>query len=332
MKVLIITEGGRGIGFGHLTRCLALYEAFEEKGVSIKMVINGDASAGNVASGTNYEAFDWLKENKKLDSLLKGIDIALVDSYSAGRDFYERLSRKVDKPVYIDDNARLDFPRGTVVNVNVYGKEMRYAKRNGTEYMGGPEYALLRKEFRFVPEKKINKEPSSIMVISGGANLGKLTAGAIEFLEKKFHHYTKNVIIGGAFSNTPKITGLKNKSVNIILKPDAEKMKQVMLDSDIAISAGGQTLAELARVGTPAVGICVADNQLNNLKGWEKAGFLEYIGWHSDKKIFDNLDKAIKSISSFQERTKRSLAGRRLIDGQGAERLAEELICAGRLA
>ena len=31
MKGFILTEGSRNIGFGHVTRCLSLYQAFEER-------------------------------------------------------------------------------------------------------------------------------------------------------------------------------------------------------------------------------------------------------------------------------------------------------------
>ena len=42
MKVFIITEGGKDIGFGHITQCLSLYQAFKEKGILPKFIINGD--------------------------------------------------------------------------------------------------------------------------------------------------------------------------------------------------------------------------------------------------------------------------------------------------
>ncbi|MBI5140367.1 MAG: hypothetical protein HZA94_02890, partial [Candidatus Vogelbacteria bacterium] len=44
MKVLILTEGGKSIGAGHLARCSALYQACEEKGANVELVINGDDS------------------------------------------------------------------------------------------------------------------------------------------------------------------------------------------------------------------------------------------------------------------------------------------------
>jgi len=42
MKVFIITEGGKNIGFGHITRCLSLYQAFEEKEIIPEFILNSD--------------------------------------------------------------------------------------------------------------------------------------------------------------------------------------------------------------------------------------------------------------------------------------------------
>ena len=40
MKVFIITEGSKNIGFGHITRCISLYQAFEERGIIPEFIIN----------------------------------------------------------------------------------------------------------------------------------------------------------------------------------------------------------------------------------------------------------------------------------------------------
>ena len=42
MKVAIITEGLQGTGYGHLTRCLSIYQAFEEKGIIPLYIANCD--------------------------------------------------------------------------------------------------------------------------------------------------------------------------------------------------------------------------------------------------------------------------------------------------
>ena len=61
MKVVILTEGGADIGFGHITRCLSLYQAFEEKGIVSEMIINGDGSVLGLLRNSNYQIFDWVK-------------------------------------------------------------------------------------------------------------------------------------------------------------------------------------------------------------------------------------------------------------------------------
>jgi len=40
MKVFIITEGSKNIGFGHITRCISLYQVFEERGILPEFIIN----------------------------------------------------------------------------------------------------------------------------------------------------------------------------------------------------------------------------------------------------------------------------------------------------
>ena len=54
MKVFIITEGGKNIGFGHITRCLSLYQAFEERGNKPKFIINGDNDIEYLLKDINY--------------------------------------------------------------------------------------------------------------------------------------------------------------------------------------------------------------------------------------------------------------------------------------
>ena len=103
-------------------------------------------------------------------------------------------------------------------------------------------------------------------------------------------------------------------------------MKEVMINSDIAISACGQTLYELARIGLPAIGICIAENQSQNIKGWEDVGFLEYIGWYNDKDLENNLKKAISKLKSKEERKTRSAIGKKCVDGQGARRVVSRIL------
>ncbi len=107
-------------------------------------------------------------------------------------------------------------------------------------------------------------------------------------------------------------------------------MRAAMRKSDIAISAAGQTLYELARMGVPAITVCAADNQARNLEGWRKSGFVLYAGEHGDRKLFDRLSACMTKLASPAKRCKRSILGQSLVDGEGAKRVAEKVIAEAR--
>ena len=85
-------------------------------------------------------------------------------------------------------------------------------------------------------------------------------------------------------------------------------------NSDIAISACGQTLYELAKIGTPTIGVCVADNQQNNIKGWKSIGFLEYAGWYNDKSILNNILNLIEKMNCKKVRKEKLLISKSIFN------------------
>lgn len=327
MRVFIVTEGGSGIGFGHITRCISLYQAFEERNITPEIIVNGDDTAVDLFKNKNYRIFNWLKQTNKLFEIISNAEIAIIDSYLADISFYKNVSKLVKMPVYIDDTKRLDYPKGIVVNGSIYAEEMDYLQKEGITYLLGTKYMPLRKEFWNVPEKIVKEIVESVMITFGGCDAKNMAPKILNFLNKEFPELIKNVIISVGYQNITirKIEDLNDDNTNLIYYPDSGKMKEVMLESDIAISAGGQTLYELARVGVPTIGICIAENQLNNLKGWKKAGFVECTEWYQDEYFFSKLLKNLNTISSYDIRIERSKAGRDLIDGEGAKRISEIL-------
>jgi len=244
MKVFIITEGGKNIGFGHITRCLSLYQAFEERGIKPKFIVNEDNNIECFLNGANYQLLNWIEKRDKLFELIKDADIAIIDSYLADISIYNTLSELVKTPVYVDDNKRLSYPDGLVLNGNIHAETLNYPKKNGITYLLGTKYTPLRKEFWEIPEKNIKEKIETIMVTFGGDDVKNMTPKVLEFLNGKYPNLIKNLIIGRAFQNIDEIKKCADKNTNLIYYPDAEKIKETMLKSDIAISAGGSRSAD----------------------------------------------------------------------------------------
>ena len=112
MDVVFLTEGGKDIGLGHVTRCISLCQAFKERGIIPEFIINGDNTIKELLGNKKYRIFNWLKDRDRLFDLVKGVDIAILDSYLADISFYKTLSDLSRIPVYIDDTKRLDYPKG----------------------------------------------------------------------------------------------------------------------------------------------------------------------------------------------------------------------------
>jgi len=108
----------------------------------------------------------------------------------------------------------------------------------------------------------------------------------------------------------------------LIYFPDAERMKRLMLESDIAVSGGGQTLYEMARLGLPAVAIIVAENQSMQVRSFFKKGFLLNFFWW-DRFTEKDLINAVKNLYDPRVRRKLADTGRNLVNGQGARRLVK---------
>ena len=326
MKALLFTEGGRKIGFGHVTRCVSLYQAFQEKGIDAEIIINGDRTVADLCKNINHRFFDWRSKKKKTFGIMNKADIAVIDSYLADSEFYKKVSSRVRVPIYMDDNRRMDYPEGIVVNGALGAEKINYPKKQGVSYLLGVKYFPLRKEFWDVPDKMLNKKIISIMVTFGGDNTGAMTQKILKLLTRKYQDIIKKVVIGKGFKDAKEIRLLKDKRTDRIYYPGAKEMKELMIESDLAVSGGGQTLYELARMGLPTIAVALADNQATNIRGWRRAGFIEYAGRLGDGYIVNIVDRRIKNLNSVTKRKEKYRIGRSYIDGSGSKSIVYDAV------
>jgi len=325
MKAFIVTEGGRNRGFGHITRCLSFYEGFRERGFKVTLIVNGDNSVRDLVKGKRHTIFNWLKRRTELSEMIREADLALVDSYLADRRLYEEVCGMVHCAVYLDDTQRLDYPEGIVINGAIGAEKRCYPKREGVTYLLGIDYAPLRKEFSKVPKKKIRKEVKTMMITFGGDDR-KITPRILKHLTKTYPGIRKEVVVGRGFKNIADIEKFRDPLTVPVYFPDAQGMKEVMLNADLAISGGGQTLYELARVGVPTIAIGLSDNQLPNIKGWQKTGFISYAGWYREEGLLDRLMREVDRLLPYEMRKGKSRKGRTSIDGGGVERAIDRIM------
>lgn len=319
MNVAIITEGFEGTGYGHLTRCLSLWQAFEERGVSPIFITNCDENGKRFLENIKIKQFDWLNNKGRLFKEIKNFDIAIIDSYLAPIDLYEQLTKTVHKIVFIDDYIRLNYPTGTIINGSIGAENLNYNKRISSKYLLGIDYMPLRKEFWDI-QMPIQKKDriEDVLITFGGQDIRNLTLPVLEMLNRNLPKLNYHVVLG--ISNFSESKNNYENNVKFYNSLDGNSMLNLMLTCDMAVTAAGQTTYELARVGLTTVAVGIADNQKYNIKGWLEKGFITREIWFDEKDFYDNLLSNINECLSYGK-TRQSF-----LDGSGSRNIFNELV------
>ncbi len=328
-NLIVITEGGVDFGFGHVTRCLAIATEFESLGFNIRFIVNGDSSIHAILASKSFTVFNWNNEQQKLaDQLIDG-SIVLIDSMTISDSLILELEKLNIIIVFIDDERRRNIlNRGFVVDWTVLSDQQDhfiYKKENVT-YLLGSSYTPLRKEFYSSKKNNIKQNLETILITFGGSDSISLTPEVLKILVDNFPEINKNVVIGSGFKNIEKIEMYKDKNTDLIFNVNAEKMASLMQNCDIAIASGGQTLYELAQIGTPAIVILLVENAKHDTVGWDKVGSIKNIGWYNNNKLYENLITTIEVLKSKSLRESMQRNAQEYISQNGAKVLVGAIL------
>ncbi len=332
-RIFIITEGGKGIGFGHLSRCFSLYHALRQKGEEPVFLVNEDSSALSFLASLGGKEIQTRHRAESLNGVQGlGGELAVVDSYRLPLPAYQEIAGRFDLLVSIDDENRLPYPPGFVVNGALYASELPYPRRPGVNLLLGPDYFLLRPEYMGIPPREVRREIRDILITVGGVDWCHLTQRLIK-IAGEMPGVTLHVLTTDGFDDLEGIHRSADEvPAKVLFYHNRRNLVEVMRRCDIALSAGGQTTYELAACGTPTVGVCTVQNQLKNLLAWEKAGFLLFAGWENDSRFGNKMRQCLETITPQETRAQMSREGRKRIDGRGPARVAGAILYPGESA
>jgi UDP-2,4-diacetamido-2,4,6-trideoxy-beta-L-altropyranose hydrolase len=273
---------------------------------------------------------NYKKELTEVKKLIKSNDIEIVitDSYDLDQNYLSELKKVTNKLVSLHDFVPYSFPSDIVVNGNIYASQLNYkSMTNDTDFLLGPKYTLMREEFQDVSRNNTNSDVNSILITVGGSDKLNLTPkiiAAIDQLEDKLH---LDVVVGLGFDNLAQIIEVsQNCNLELSLHFNVDKMSQLMLKSDLAISAGGSTLYELAATGTPTITLLQADNQVKVTEAMEAKDAIINLGFGNQVTKKELKNNVKKLINDFALRKEMSQQGPKIIDGEGAKRVANYIL------
>lgn len=316
--VHLLTESGKGIGFGHLTRMNVVASELERRGIPCRRWCQHVGEAENPLLA-GWEIVAWREEGSPAGGSGKP-EAAVIDSYIAGPEHYRELGRSFFPVMALDDFERLDYPVDMVLNPNPHFRWSGEAK-----HRGGSAFVLIRDAFR---ERRrpvqLREELHNIVVTVGGDDpLGLLP----QLLELLAEWSGKIVVLAGNAAGCEELAKAFARPDRVIEAAlPAERVRDHFLSADLAISACGQTLHELAFLGIPAIGIRTGEDQRVNQDVYLARGFLGRkivgtdAGWSGDSLA------EWKEMQALDYRRARVAAAAGLIDGRGGERLVDLLL------
>lgn len=283
----------------------------------------------------------------------------LVDSYYVTEKYLAALKKRITT-IYMDDIYAFSYPVDMLINYNIYGEEMGYEKDAAfadTKLLLGANYVPLREEFSagagYVQSRKElsaeteNVTPAEdrlhqtaeqgrtadggILITTGGSDsfnlAGQLLMEAMKYdaLKEKEYH----VVSGSLNPHIGELQALAQKHENIHIHCNVTNMAELMAEREVALSAGGSTLYELCAVGVPVIAFSFAENQERLVQTFVKRGIAQYGGnYRTDgNKMIQNTIAGLETLLEDKNlRTEYRKKARTLVDGRGAERIAEALL------
>ena len=192
--------------------------------------------------------------------------------------------------------------------------------------MGG-KYVPLREEFEnVVPQTR--KEVTNLLITMGGSDPANATCRIVDSLVNslRYRNIKIHVVTGQLYHNLPELLQI-SEADNICIYRNVLDMKSLMQSCDIAIAACGTTLYELCVCGIPTICVEISENQVGS-GVWEDRNLMFYAGnfvTDPEKCIQVMLKRLDEYIASYALRKERAEAMHQVVDGAGADRIAEYL-------
>jgi len=256
------------------------------------------------------------------------VDMVVVDANDAGEGEIRAMRRVVGRLALIDDLALRRVEAEVIINGAIYAEELPYQPTPGMMLLLGQRYALLREAFASEPMRTFPPAVRRILITLGGSDTWNLTPRLVEWTRAECERMEVDVVIGPFYSNAAEIESARPAR----LLPDPPDMRMLMLAADLAVTGGGQTTYELAATATPALGIQVGADQKRNLEALDNAGVLLHLGKADDPDLESRYRNGLRRLLQARGRRERmGRTGRALVDGRGAERVAEVILeCCGK--
>jgi len=347
-NLFIRADATTSMGTGHVMRCIALAQAWKEKGGQVFFISHCENNSIRQIIDTEGFRFVAIEAPcpapQDLEYTLKILDRnnsvqkktlgnasgwIVIDGYHFTEAYQKSIWQSGIQLLIIDDyHHQEQYFADMILNQNIHGDQYQYSCETDAVFLLGLKYTLLRSEFfrAKTTGKKVTQKARKIMITMGGSDPDNITLKVIQaFQFINDPELAIKVVVG---SSNPHLKQLKNailnKSSNIQLIRDAD-MPDLMTWADLAVSAGGSTCWELFFLGVPFVTVVLAGNQEANAIFLENMGVTINLGSMASSRPEIIAKQIYTVVIDKQLRDQFRQRGSLLVDGLGATRIIHKM-------
>ena len=344
INICFRVDANHEVGMGHLMESISLADSLKRgANCNIVFLMKSFPPATNILRERGYQV-ELLRgdigedEINTLSLLVKNLKskVLIVDLLDKNDEYFQELKTHIKTLVVIlDDAEQRPVSADIVANFNIAQDEEFYKKLtdSGTIYYIGPKYMLLPDELHteWGKDKIIPETCQTIFVNQGGSDPFGLTAKIIKALELLDLKQKVIVVVGHAMSHDHKreLEFLEPRLKNFYQfewSITQERMHQLMSESDVAITAAGNTLYELAVFGVPAITVCHHEKHDLVAQKFAEKNAAVNLGIGAKLEIHIIADVVNKLLCSKEKRAELSANIKKIVDGLGSKRVAEEVL------
>jgi UDP-2,4-diacetamido-2,4,6-trideoxy-beta-L-altropyranose hydrolase len=340
MNLLFRTDASVSIGTGHLMRCLALAQAWQDKGgrALFAMAQTTPAIQTRLAS-EHCEELSITSEPGSNGDANQTIAFArehqaawiVVDGYQFDANYQRALKAAGCKILFVDDYGHAaPYSADVVLNQNASASAEYYVNRDPrTRLLLGPQYCLLRREF--APWRDWSRDVSAVgrrvLVMMGGSDPENFTALVMQAVAAaEIEALETRIVVGGSNPHFESLQRSADRNAErITIWRSVSQMAELMAWADVAISSAGTTSWELAFMQLPSVLLALVEHQwpvAEVLGASQSAISLGRVSETDERKIAQALREL---LSNGKQRKEMAANGRRLVDGRGVDRVMSVL-------
>ena len=338
--LIIRADASVAMGTGHVMRCLALAQAWQDEGGDciFAMAEATPATEGRVRAEKCAVVRMACPASSPQDAAQLA-DLArahhagwvVVDGYQFDAEYQRNVKSAGLKLLVVDDGGRYEgHSADLVLDQSIGAGEMTGGERTGSaQLLLGSRYVMLRREFNQWRKwkREIPNTARRLLITIGGSDPDGLTLRLVEVLPKVcLPGMLTTVVVGGSNPQRSQLQRAADATGSPIeLAHDPPNLPELMAQADLAVICGGGTLWELLYMGCAILSYARGALQAQVIARLGTVGVVHDLG-AIERFDVTRLAAAVAMLAGRERREEMSRMGRKMVDGEGARRVLRRML------